>query len=106
MKLPVLVESANGRGFIARLGPPFDWSAEGATEVEALANLEKETARQAARGRYVAFIEAPGGVHPLLKFAGDWKGDPMVADFQKAVEELRRQRDLEDEVIDDAAVPH
>ena len=42
MDIPVLIQPVPGKGFVARAGSPFDWTAEGATADEALANLQAE----------------------------------------------------------------
>jgi hypothetical protein len=34
--------------------------------------------------------------HPLARFAGGLKDDPLFDDWQAAIEEFRKQRDVED----------
>jgi len=112
MQIPVLVEPVAGRGFVARAGAPFGWSAEGATAEEAVARLREQAAAFATGGGRVAAVEVPEvgdplaalravgavvpppGDHPLLKWAGTWDpNDPLVQEWMKAIEEYRRQID-------------
>src|SRR5262245_54244412 len=118
MDIPVLIQPVPGKGFVARAGSPFDWTAEGTTADEALANLQVEATRHLSNGAKAAVIavpsgqsapdplalarskgmviEAPPGSHPLLKWAGTLDpNDPMVQEWQKAVEEYRRQIDAD-----------
>jgi hypothetical protein len=116
MQIPVLIEPVAGGGYAARAGSPFNWSAEGATHDEALAKLRAEAARHLSNGTRAAaldvpdptarpdplaalrvkgvVIEPPPGDHPLLKWAGTWDlNDPLIQEWQKAVEDYRRQID-------------
>jgi hypothetical protein len=91
MQIPVLVEPVAGGGFVAKAGSPFGWSAGGATAEEAVANLRAEAVRHSATGTRVTAIEwpEPAGEHPLAKWAGTWRDDPMIDAFRKAIEEYR-----------------
>jgi predicted RNase H-like HicB family nuclease len=111
MNIPVLIQPIAGKGFLARSGSPFDLSAEGATEEEALKNLRAVAMECVARGCKIgsisvsdgdapqmiangAVIEAPQGEHPLKKWIGTWNlNDPLIQEWQKAVEEYRREID-------------
>jgi predicted RNase H-like HicB family nuclease len=118
MDIPVLIQPVPGKGFVARAGSPFDWTAEGSTMDEALANLQAEATRRLSNGTKAAVIavsngqptpdplalarakgmviEAPPGEHPLLKWAGTLDpNDPMVQEWRKAVEEYRREIDAD-----------
>jgi predicted RNase H-like HicB family nuclease len=113
MNLPVLIQPIAGKGFLARAGSPFDWIAEGATAEEALKNLHAVAMKCIAGGCMIAsitvpnwndplakakangmVIEPPNGDHPLLKWAGTWDpNDPLNQEWQKAVEDYRREID-------------
>lgn len=115
MELPVLIEAVAGSRYVARVGPPFDWSAEGATPDEALGKLREEAANRVATGTRVAALTMPPppdplaalraigaivgprpipGQHPLLAWAGTWDlNDPVIQEWQQAVEEYRNQVD-------------
>lgn len=109
MQIPVLVEPVAGRGYVAMAGPPFGWSAEGATAEEAVDRLRAEVAKHSANGARLTTLEwpdawvspaangsggEPPGAHPLLKYVGTWDpNDPMIQEWMKAIEEYRRQID-------------
>jgi hypothetical protein len=93
VEIPVLVESVAGNGYRARSGEPLALTAEGATEEEALRNLQGLlTERLASAGRLVT-LPVPGPEHPLARFAGRWKDDPLFDDVVQIMEERRRQDD-------------
>jgi predicted RNase H-like HicB family nuclease len=115
MNIPVMIQPIAGKGFLAQASSPFDWKAEGATEEEALKNLQA-VAMKCIAGRCKigsitvpdwndplakarangALIEPPQGEHPLLKWAGTLDlNDPLVQEWQKAVEEYRREIDAD-----------
>jgi hypothetical protein len=122
MDIPVLIQPVPGKGFVARAASPFDWTAEGSTADEALANLQVEATRHLSNGAKAAVIavpseppapdplavarakgmviEAPPGDHPLLKWAGTWDpNDPFIQEWQRAIEEHRRQIDNDPDVL-------
>ena len=100
MKLPVLVEPVSGNGYAARVGPPFNWSAEGKTPEEAVANLQREADRHLTNGQKVATIDVPDAEHPLLKWAGKLDlNDPVVQEWQRIIEENRRAADNDPNVF-------
>jgi hypothetical protein len=112
VELPVLIEAVAGSRYVARVGPPFDWSAEGATPDEALGKLREEAANRVATGTRVATLAMPPapdpladlrakgaiiapspGSNPWLAIAGMWKDDPTIDEFRQAIEEYRREID-------------
>jgi hypothetical protein len=113
MQIPVLIEPMAGSGFRARTGPPFEWSAEGATAAEALEKLRGEAAGRIAAGASVAMLEVPPvndplaelrakgmlieplepGANPWVEMAGTWKDDPQIDEFRRAIEDYRKEID-------------
>jgi len=94
MQMSVLVEPLKGNGYRVRSAEPFGVSAEGATREEALAKLRDQVARKIADGAEVTPLEVGPFVHPWARFAGTWReDDPFIAEWQKEVEEYRRQID-------------
>jgi hypothetical protein len=118
MEIPVLIQPVPGKGFVARAASPFDWSAEGTTADEALSNLQAEATRHLSNGVTAAAIavsncqtsadplaaarakgmvvEPPPGDNPLMKWVGTWDpNDPLIQEWQKAVEDYRREIDAD-----------
>lgn len=95
MQIPVLVEPVAGKGYVARTGSPFGWSAEGATAAEAVERLQAEVVRHSTNGIRVTTIEwpDPGGEHPLRKWVGTLPDDDLTRMWREAVEEYRREID-------------
>ena len=111
MNIPVFIEPIADKGYFARAGSPFDWSAEGPTEEEALKHLHAVAMKSVADGCKIASISVPElneplaqakanesvvgtaqGEHPLLKWAGTWDlNDPLIQEWQIEVEEYRRE---------------
>lgn len=105
-----LVEPNNNR-FRASTGSPLDACAEGDSEEEALTRLDSEVAIRLSNGVKVLRRELVGqangvGVaevqiteHPLARFAGDLKDDPMYDDWVANMVEYRRQVELIDDTV-------
>jgi hypothetical protein len=91
MDIPVLIQAVPGRGFVAT-APAFGWSAEGPTRDAALGAIRQRVADGTA-GSDMAWLAIPNGVPAgppsLMDWAGTWKDDPLLEDFQRAVEEHR-----------------
>ena len=95
MKLPVLVEPVPGKGFVARVSAPFNWSAEGTTFEEAVANLQAEAVRRVASGSRVESIElATADDNPWLGIIGTWEpDDPVIDEWLQGIKANRRALD-------------
>ncbi len=94
MQIPVVIERLSGNRFRAKSATAQLFAVEGDSAEESL---------QLWRERFAAVLPADAEVdpvasneHPLARFAGDLKDDPLFDDWQAAIEEFRRQRDLED----------
>jgi hypothetical protein len=103
MDIPVLIQPVAGKGFVAT-APAFGWSAEGATEDEALQAIRQKVT-VGTTGVHVAMVVVPNGVSPtpgtnaLMKWAGTWKDDPMIDDYERAIEEYRKTIDNDPKVL-------
>src|SRR3979490_1331680 len=93
MQIPVLVEQLKGNGYRARGKDPFAVSAKGATREEALAKLRAKIQDRLKNGTEIVALEVGPQPHPLAKFAGMFKDDPLFDDWQKAIAAYRRQVD-------------
>jgi len=96
MQIPILIEPIADAGFRARSGEPLPLAAEGSTREEALAKLKQLLAAKLQNGSEVTALCLGPEEHPLREFAGTWAADdPMLAEWQLAVEEYRRKLDEE-----------
>lgn len=95
MNVQVVVERVPGSGYVARAGSPYDMSAEGATEEEALAKL-----KQRAAAAKVITLDLPNGANPWVAICGDSRhlvGDPMWEEYKQAVEDYRNRVDQDED---------
>ena len=98
MKIPVLIEPISDHRYRAS-GAAWEMSAEGQTSEEALERLRKEVQQRLSHGSQVTFLDTeqlvPGqpGEHPLARFAGCMKDDPLYDEWQAAVAEYRESCD-------------
>jgi predicted RNase H-like HicB family nuclease len=95
VEIPVLIEAIPGNGYRASTGQPLSLTEEGATREEALAKLRQALAARLAAGTQVVPLQLPGSEHPLARYAGDLKDDPLFEEWQEAIAEYRRQKDEE-----------
>lgn len=96
MQIPVSVEAIPLGGFRAESSPPFTVVAVGSTRDEAVAKVRDELNKQLDQGKIVMIEVGPNAENPWLKMAGTLKDNPIVDEWRAAVEEYRRQRDIED----------
>lgn len=96
MRIPVLIESLPDQTYRATQAA-WAVSAEGATSEEALGRLRSELKRRIASGDQMISMEvdeAPADSgHPLARFAGCMKDEPLYEEWQRAVAEYRTQCD-------------
>jgi hypothetical protein len=95
MQLPALIEPLADRpGFIARVGEPFNLSAEADTVEEALRHLTNALNEKIARGARV--VGVPLAFGSFLGKAGWLPDDELTQEWRKAIEDYRQQRDKEE----------
>lgn len=99
MQIPVLVERLKKNGYRARGTEPFALTARGATREEALAKLQAKIQARLKNGTEVVGLEIGPQPHPMLKFAGMFKDDPLFDDWQKAIAEYRRKVDESEDYL-------
>lgn len=103
MQIPVVIESTPSGRFRAQGLPPFNASvAEGPTSDAALANLRLELNSELKSGKRIVMLEVPGEeVNPWIAMTGWLKDDPLFDEWQAAIEENRRQSDVDAGIIPD-----
>ena len=91
MRIPVLIESVSGDGFRARGGEPLALTAEGATLDEAIARLKSLIADRLAVGAELISLDVETMGHPLAPVPGWSEGDPLLDEWQEAIEMYRHR---------------
>ena len=99
MHITVMVEKIGGNGFRARDGEPLGLIAEGPTSEAAVSNLRKMISARLSNGTELIALELPEPEHPLARFCGSFKGDPMVAEWEQIMAENRRKADEDPDVL-------
>jgi predicted RNase H-like HicB family nuclease len=96
MQLPVLVEALVDRpGFIARLGEPFNLSAEADSPEDAFRQLSQAVQRRLQAGARILPLALPIKF-PNVSHAGWLPDDDLTCEWREAVEQFRRECDEED----------
>lgn len=96
MKINVLMEPMNGKGFRVSSGAPLGITVEAPTREEALKKLQSEIQAKMESGAEVVSVEVGPDENPWLKMAGMYKDDPMIEDWKKAMAEYRDQREKDE----------
>ena len=100
MKIAVLIEPMNGKGFRATGGEPFSMSAEGSTREEAIDKLRAEVQTRLSAGAEIITLEVGPDEHPLLKFAGIFKDDdPLIEEWKQAIADYRDEIETDDNYL-------
>ena len=93
MQIPVLIEPTHGDGFRVTTGNPLALTAEGSTREEALGQLRQAWQKRLSAGAEIAPFELATAEHPLLRYAGMFKDNPLFAAWQQAIADNRREAD-------------
>ena len=93
MQIPILVERLKGNGYRARGSAPFAITAKGATREEALARLREKIESRLQKGMELVEMEIGPQPHPLAKYAGMFKDDPLFKDVLRIMAENRKKMD-------------
>src|SRR4051812_16391299 len=101
MRIPIVIERVSDNGFRARAGEPFALAADGATKDEARHNLQQLIEERVISGAEYTTVEIPGvnEEHPLAKYSGMFKDNPLMDEWRQAVAEYRRQVDEDPDVL-------
>lgn len=100
MNIPVLVERVKGNGYRARGAEPFALTARGSTREEALARLRAKIEVRLKKGTELVNLDISPQPHPWMEFAGMFKDDPWIGEWERSMAEYREQ------VEKDPAGPH
>src|SRR5438093_596389 len=94
MRIPVHVEQRNAQHYRAHSKEPVELTADGTSRAEALDKLRSLLESHLVdRPQATPILLAPDD-QPWSRFAGTWAGDdPLIAEWQQAVEEYRLAND-------------
>jgi predicted RNase H-like HicB family nuclease len=96
IQVPVLVETLADRpGYVARLGEPFNLSAEADSPEDALRQLSQAVQRRLQTGACVLSLALPLKF-PNPVYVGWLPDDDLTREWQEAVEQYRRECDAAD----------
>ena len=99
MQIAVVIERLTDNRFRAKSATAQLFAVEGESAEESLRLWRERFSSVLPADAEVVRVEpATASEHPLARFAGDLKDDPLFDDWQAAIEEFRRQRDLEDDL--------
>jgi hypothetical protein len=91
MGIPILVEPIEDNGFRASSGGPWDLQIEAPTREEAIRKLGELIDCRVDAGAEVLELEIRSRTHPLARFAGMFKDDPLLKPWKDAIAEYRVQ---------------
>ena len=92
MEIPIIAEPIRDNGFRASSGGLWGLEIEAPTREEAVQKLRELIDRRLAAGAEVFGLEIHSRAHPLARFAGMLKDDPLVEPWKEAMAEYRRER--------------
>ncbi len=96
MQIPVVIESLPGNRFRAKSASIQSFAVEGASAEESLRLWRERFSSVLPADAVIVRVESPPAAeHPLARFAGSLKDDPLFDEWQEAIEEYRRRCDVE-----------
>lgn len=97
MQIPILVEALGQDQYRAEAPAPFSVAAEGKSSAEAVQNLRSRIEQEFSNGRQVILLDvAIPNEPPWTKYIGHLKDDPLFDQWQIAIRDYRKQRDVDD----------
>jgi hypothetical protein len=92
MEIPIIVEPTGDNGFRASSGGLWGLQIDAPTREEAVQKLRELIDRRLEAGAEVLGLEIRSRAHPLARFAGMLKDDPLLESWKDAMAEYRRER--------------
>jgi hypothetical protein len=90
VEIPIIIEPIGENGFRASSGGLWALEIEAPTREEAIQKLRELIDRRLAAGAEVLALEVASAAHPLARFAGMLKDDPLLEPWKDAMAEYRR----------------
>ncbi len=91
MEIPIIVEPTGDNAFRASSGGLWGLAIEAPTRDEAIQRLRELIDRRLDAGAEVFELEIRGRAHPLARFAGMLKDDPLLQPWKDAMAEYRQE---------------
>jgi hypothetical protein len=91
VEIPIIVEPAGASSFRASSGGLWGLAIEAPTRDEAVQRLRELIDDRLDAGAEVVELEIRGRSHPLARFAGMLKDEPLLQPWKDAMAEYRRQ---------------
>ena len=98
MRIPIVVIPIPGNKYQARVGEPFLSSVEGDTRDEAVQKLKEQITSFLGGGAEILQLEIPENEHPLKRFAGMLRDEPLFDEWQQAISDRCRELDADPDV--------
>jgi hypothetical protein len=94
MDITVLVEPVANHGYRAQCSAPLHLEAEGASGDDAIRKLRELIDRRLAAGGEIVTLHVGTLQHPLARFAGMFKDDPLLGPWKAEMEAYRQQAEI------------
>jgi hypothetical protein len=91
MEIPIIVEPVGENAFRASSGSLWGLQTEAPTREEAIRKLRELIDGRLDAGAEVVELEIRSQTHPLARFAGMFKDDPLLQPWKDAMAEYRAQ---------------
>jgi predicted RNase H-like HicB family nuclease len=96
VQIPVLIEPTDSNGYRVTCGPPLVLTAEGRTKAEAMQKVHELLQKRLHAGAELSTVEIGPKLNPWMKYAGWLKDDPLFEEWQREMEEYRREVDAQE----------
>jgi predicted RNase H-like HicB family nuclease len=96
VEIPVLIEPNDSNGYRVTCGEPLALTAEGRTKAEAMQKMRELLQKRLHAGAELGALEIGPKPNPWMKYAGWLKDDPLFDEWQKEMEEYRREVDAQE----------
>jgi len=97
MEIPIIIEPTADNAFRASSGGLWGLEIVAPTRAEAVRKLREMIDRRLDAGAEVFGLEIPNRAHPLARYAGMLKDDPLLQRWKDAMAEYRRKTEASQE---------
>jgi hypothetical protein len=95
MQFAILVEPTANDSYRASTGAPFDLKVEAPSRDKAVERLRQTMERRLAAGAQLVELNIPSTQeHPLARYVGMFKDNPLLQEWKEAMAEYRNQAEI------------